>query len=469
MGGGRFDSNSNVIRLESDGSGYRQGYAKIKGEYLPAVKNVFVKKDIRVRLVHPDNGKPSIEIISFYHGSNVYKEITRELRDGNVSSKVKGNIICSTVQEFSDYGNVTSEVKRQFDIKGQLENKNIKRQKFDSMNNLLRRVETELDANNEISRQTVTTQKFNAKNDFISGAILSFDSAGKIISEQEMTPTDAIIGKVIKKDILNSSIGLPTDSKSSLLPKADTSVLAETRMKRELLDNKPIRHYEIIDGERFLVTKNRPVVDNGTRVQEARRDNSRFIADIASKYQNGNITLKTVRVREVDPDTKKHSETGKYETQYIYDSSNKLDHTFTKSEFYDPDKKQIGLREQRVKNGEIIYDGILRYHSDGSSSLLFLNGDGNYEYTNWGAGKEIGQPSLRQSWRVSKTGLPISPLNSDTINQKATPTAEYPGQLADAINSFPTKESTPAPANIIGYDQLPPRLQGIVPDNRLSI
>ncbi|MFI0489635.1 MAG: hypothetical protein ACH344_10250 [Yersinia sp. (in: enterobacteria)] len=436
MGGGRFDSNSNVIRLESDGSGYRQGYAKIKGEYLPAVKDVFVKKDIRVRLVHPDNGKPSIEIISFYHGSNVYKEITRELRDGNVSSKVKGNVICSTVQEFSDYGNVTSEVKQQFDIKGQLENQNIKRQQFDSMNNLLRRVETELDANNEISRQTVTTQKFNAKNDFISGAILSFDSAGKIISEQEMTPTDAIIGKVIKKDILNSSIGLPTDSKSSLLPKADTSVLAETRMKSELLDNKPIRQnrtYETIDGKRFLVTKDE-FINEGTRVQQVRRDNSRFIAEITKNHQDGQIVSQTVKVRELDSATKKYFLSAQYETVYTYDAENNKNTTHSNSKLYGRDGKLISIQDVSVINEEIISDATVKFDSNGYAyNYRFLNSDGKYEN---------------------------SRLNS-TINDI--------DQLADATNSFPTKESTPAPVDNIISSQIPERHRSIVPDRRYPI
>ncbi|MGM7972914.1 hypothetical protein ACS77P_19055 [Yersinia enterocolitica] len=275
-------------------------------------------------------------------------------------------------------------------------------------------------------------------------------TTGKFING--INSVDSINGEIneirLKSQVNESKIFEQGSKSNSSHSGASTPAPAETRVKRELLDSKPIKHYEIIDGERFLVTKNGPVVDNGTRVQEARRGNSRFIADITSEYQNGNVVLKTTRVREVDSVTKKHSVTGKYETQYIYDSNNKLDHTFTKSEFYDPDKKQIGLREQRVKNGEIIYDGILRYHSDGSSSFLFLNGDGNYESTNWGADNKIGQPSVRQSSTVHKTGLPIPPLNSDTINQKATPTTEYPGQLADAINHFPDRERTLTPAPV---------------------
>ncbi|HHH0078471.1 TPA: hypothetical protein ACPZAR_002919, partial [Yersinia enterocolitica] len=85
------------------------------------------------------------------------------------------------------------------------------------------------------------------------------------------------------------------------------------------------------------------------------------------------------------------------------------------------------------------------------------------------AGKEIGQPSLRQSWIVRKTGLPIPPLKSDAINQKVTPTAEYPGQLADAINSFPSKEINPAPTDKIISSQIPERLRNIVPDRRYPI
>ncbi len=436
MGGGRFDSNSNVIRLESDGSGYRQSYAKIKGEYLPAVKDVFVKKDIRVRLVHPDNGKPSIEIISFYHGSNVYKEITRELRDGNVSSKVKGNVICSTVQGFSDYGNVTSEVKQQFDIKGQLENKNIKRQQFDSMNNLLRRVETEVDANNEISHQTVTTQKFNAKKDFISGAILSFDSAGKIIREQEMTPTDAIIDKVIKKDIFNSSIGLPTDSINSPVPKANTSVLAETRMKRELLDNKPIRQnrtYETIDGKRFLVTKDE-FINEGTQVQQVRRDNSRFIAEITKNHQDGQIVSQTAKVRELDSATKKYFLAAQYKTVYAYDSENNKKTTQINSKLYGRDGKLISIKDVADRNGEIIYDATMKFDSNGDGYISrFLHSDGKYE------------------------------------NSEPNSTINDIDQLADATNSFPTKESTPAPVDNIISSQIPERHRSIVPDRRYPI
>ncbi|WP_227739243.1 hypothetical protein, partial [Yersinia artesiana] len=324
------------------------------------------------------------------------------------------------------------------------------------------------DFNNNVKTVTVVQYDYDAVNKKTRQAN-RFEKTQEI-KPQEMREHKNINDKLIQKhQVLESKISDQGFKLNSSPPDASTPVPAETRVKKELLDSKPNKKYELIDGDRFLVTKDGPVVDNGSRVQETRRDNSRFIADITSKYQNGNITLKTVRVREVDPDTKKHSETGKYETQYIYDSSNKLDHTFTKSKFYGPDKKQIGLREQRVKNGEIIYDGILRYHSDGSSSFLFLNGDGNYEYTNWGAGKEIGQPSLRQSWRVSKTGLPISPLNTDTINQKATPTAEYPGQLADAINSFPSKEINPAPTDKIISSQISERLRNIVPDRRYPV
>ncbi|EKN4057543.1 TPA: hypothetical protein U6245_003704 [Yersinia enterocolitica] len=346
--------------------------------------------------------------------------------------------------------------------------KTVRIETFDSATNKINRITEAFDFNNNVKKIVVEQFDYDAVNKKLSQT--NRIEATQDIEPQKMIEHKNINDKLIQKHQVNESKIFEQGSKlNSSPPDASTLAPAETRVKKELLDSKPIKHYEIIDGERFLVTKNRPVVDNGTRVQEARRDNSRFIADITSKYQNGNIILKTARVREVDPDTQKHSETGKYETQYIYDSNNKLDHTFTKSEFYGPDKKQIGLREQRVKNGEIIYDGILRYHSDGSSSLLFLNGDGNYEYTNWVAGKEIGQPSLRQSWIVRKTGLPIPPLKSDTINQKVTPTAEYPGQLADAINSFPSKEINPAPTDKIISSQIPERLRNIVPDRRYPI
>ncbi|HDL8286945.1 TPA: hypothetical protein PXQ99_003771, partial [Yersinia enterocolitica] len=319
---------------------------------------------------------------------------------------------------------------------------------FDSATNKINRITEAFDFNNNVKKIVVEQFDYDAVNKKVSQTNRVEETQD--IESQKMIEHKNFNDKLIQKHQVSESKIFEQGSKlNSSPPDASTPALAETRVKKELLDSKPNKKYELIDGDRFLVTKDGSVVDNGTRVQEARRNNSRFIADITSKYQNGNIILKTARVREVDPDTKKHSETGKYETQYIYDSNNKLDHTFTKSEFYGPDKKQIGLREQRVKNGEIIYDGILRYHSDGSSSYLFLNGDGNYVYTNLVAGKEIGQPSLRQNWIVDKTGLPIPPLKSDTINQKATPTAEYPGQLADAINSFPTREQAPAPVDAI--------------------
>ncbi|EPS8494687.1 hypothetical protein ACVH8U_003619 [Yersinia enterocolitica] len=326
--------------------------------------------------------------------------------------------------------------------------KTVRIKTFDSATNKINRITEAFDFNNNVKKIVVEQFDYDAVNKKVSQTNRVEETQD--IESQKMIEHKNFNDKLIQKHQVSESKIFEQGSKlNSSPPDASTPALAETRVKKELLDSKPNKKYELIDGDRFLVTKDGSVVDNGTRVQEARRNNSRFIADITSKYQNGNIILKTARVREVDPDTKKHSETGKYETQYIYDSNNKLDHTFTKSEFYGPDKKQIGLREQRVKNGEIIYDGILRYHSDGSSSYLFLNGDGNYVYTNLVAGKEIGQPSLRQNWIVDKTGLPIPPLKSDTINQKATPTAEYPGQLADAINSFPTREQAPAPVDAI--------------------
>ncbi|HHL2501878.1 TPA: hypothetical protein ACQ301_003986 [Yersinia enterocolitica] len=346
--------------------------------------------------------------------------------------------------------------------------KTVKIKTFEAATNTMNSIAEEYDFNNNVKKIGVLQFDYDSVNKKISQT--NRVEATQNIEPQEVGEHKNINDKLIQKHQVRESKIFEQGSKlNSSPPDASTLAPAETRVKKELLDSKPNKKYELIDGNRFLVTKDGPVVDNGIRVQEVRRGNSRFIADIASKYQNGNITLKTVRVREVDPDTKKHSETEKYETKYIYDSNNKLDHTFTKSDFYGPDKKQIGLREQRVKNGEIIYDAILRYHSDGSVSSLFLNNDGNYEYTNWGAGKEIGQPSLRQSWRVSKTGLPISPLNSDTINQKATPTAEYPGQLADAINSFPSKEINPAPTDKIISSQIPERLRNIVPDRRYPV
>ncbi|UYJ84954.1 hypothetical protein N4224_21065 [Yersinia enterocolitica] len=240
-------------------------------------------------------------------------------------------------------------------------------------------------------------------------------------------------------------------------------------MKKALLDSKHGKKYEPIDGKRFLVTKDELAVDKSTRVQEVRRDNSRFIANITSNYQNGNVILKTATVREVDPVTKKHLGTEIHKTKYTYDPNNKLPNTHTESKFYGPDKTLIGFRDQRVENKEIFFDSILKYHSDGSNSHLFLNEDGNYENTHWGDGKKIGQSSFLQSWFVSKTGLPIPPLKSDTINPKVTPTAEYPGQLADAINSFPSKEINPAPTDKIISSQIPERLRNIVPDRRYPV
>ncbi|EKN4773715.1 hypothetical protein [Yersinia enterocolitica] len=395
--------------------------------------------------------------ILYSQGSEqIYTKLQRYMKDGwkvkDETTYIWGEIVRSVVTKKQVINNI----------------KTVRIETFDSATNKINRITEAFDFNNNVKKIVVEQFDYDAVNKKLSQT--NRIEATQDIEPQKMIEHKNINDKLIQKHQVNESKIFEQGSKlNSSPPDASTLAPAETRVKKELLDSKPIKHYEIIDGERFLVTKNRPVVDNGTRVQEARRDNSRFIADITSKYQNGNIILKTARVREVDPVTNKHSETGKYETQYIYDSNNKLDHTFTKSEFYGPDKKQIGLREQRVKNGEIIYDGILRYHSDGSSSLLFLNGDGNYEYTNWVAGKEIGQPSLRQSWIVRKTGLPIPPLKSDTINQKVTPTAEYPGQLADAINSFPSKEINPAPTDKIISSQIPERLRNIVPDRRYPI
>ncbi|MGE4669710.1 hypothetical protein [Yersinia enterocolitica] len=322
------------------------------------------------------------------------------------------------------------------------------------------------------------------------------DGTGKVydITTGEITNdinySDSMNGEInntrLKKQVNESKISEQGSKSNSSHPGASTPAPAETKVKSELLNNKPIKHYEIIDGERFLVTKNGPVVDNGTRVQEARRGNSRFIADITSEYQNGNVVSKTTKVREVDPVTQKHSVTGEYETEYTYDSENKLDYTFTRSDFYGPGKKKIGLREQYVKNGEIFYDASLRYQPDGSVSRLFLNSYDKYEYTSrMVAGEESGQPSVRQSRTVRKTGLPIpllksdainpkatptavingqpperlkgivpdrgypmSSSHSDAINSKATPTAEYPGQLANAINSFSDGERALAPAPV---------------------
>ncbi|CNL50914.1 TPA: hypothetical protein ACJ75O_003545 [Yersinia enterocolitica] len=374
--------------------------------------------------------------ILYSQGSEqIYTKLQRYMKDGwkvkDETTYIGGEIVRSVVTKKQVINNI----------------KTVRIETFDSATNKINRITEAFDFNNNVKKIVVEQFDYDAVNKKLSQT--NRIEATQDIEPQKMIEHKNINDKLIQKHQVNESKIFEQGSKlNSSPPDASTPAPAETRVKRELLDSKPIKHYEIIDGERFLVTKNGPVVDNGTRVQEARRGNSRFIADITSEYQNGNVVWKTTRVREVDSVTKKHSVTGKYETQYIYDSNNKLDHTFTKSEFYDPDKKQIGLREQRVKNGEIIYDGILRYHSDGSSSFLFLNGDGNYESTNWGADNKIGQSSLRQSWFVRKTGLPIPPLNSDTINPKVTPTAEYPGQLADAINHFPDRERTLTPAPV---------------------
>ncbi|HDL6887441.1 TPA: hypothetical protein PXL93_003422 [Yersinia enterocolitica] len=361
--------------------------------------------------------------------------------------------------------------------------KTVRIETFDSATNKINRITEAFDFNNNVKKIVVEQFDYDAVNKKVSQTNRVEETQD--IEPQEMREHKNISDKLIQKHQVNESKIFEQGSKlNSSPPDASTLAPAETRVKKELLDSKAKNKYETIDGQRFLVTKAGLAVDNGTRVWEARRDKSRFIADITSKYQNGNVILETARVREVDPVTNKHSVTGIYKTQYIYDSNNKLDHTFTKSEFYGPDKKQIGFREQRVKNKEITFDSILRYHSDGSRSFLFFDGDSNYESTNWADDKEIGQPSFRKSWTVRKTGLPIPPLKSDTINQKATPTTdarvvkiiqksdsiEHIDLLANAINGFPTQERVPAPANnMSGYDQLPQELQRIVPGSRLSI
>ncbi|HDL7377730.1 TPA: hypothetical protein PXN31_004474, partial [Yersinia enterocolitica] len=256
--------------------------------------------------------------ILYSQGSEqIYTKLQRYMKDGwkvkDETTYIGGEIVRSVVTKKQVINNI----------------KTVRIETFDSATNKINRI-TEAFDYDAVNKKLSQTNRIEATQD---------------IEPQKMIEHKNINDKLIQKHQVNESKIFEQGSKlNSSPPDASTLAPAETRVKKELLDSKPIKHYEIIDGERFLVTKNRPVVDNGTRVQEARRDNSRFIADITSKYQNGNIILKTARVREVDPDTQKHSETGKYETQYIYDSNNKLDHTFTKSEFYGPDKKQIGLR-----------------------------------------------------------------------------------------------------------------------------
>lgn len=374
----------------------------------------------------------------------IHTKLQRYMKDGwkvkGETTYVGGEIVRSVVTKKQVINNI----------------KTVITETFDSATNKINRITEAFDFNNNVKKIVVEQFDYDAVNKKLSQT--NRIEATQDIESQKMIEHKNINDKLIQKhQVFESKIFEQESKLNSSPPDASTLAPAETRVKKELLDSKADKKYEPIDGQRFLVTKAGLAVDNGTRVQEARRDNSRFIADITSKYQNGNIILKTARVREVDPVTKKHSVTGIYKTEYIYDSNNKLDSIFTKSEFYGPDKKQIGLREQRVKNGEIFFDAIERYHSDGSSSFLFFDGDSNYESTNWVADKKIGQSSFQQSWFVRKTGLPIPPLKSDTINPEATPTAEYPDQLADAINSFPTKERAPTPVETMFSGTLGPR------------
>lgn len=374
----------------------------------------------------------------------IHTKLQRYMKDGwkvkGETTYVGGEIVRSVVTKKQVINNI----------------KTVITETFDSATNKINRITEAFDFNNNVKKIVVEQFDYDAVNKKLSQT--NRIEATQDIESQKMIEHKNINDKLIQKhQVFESKIFEQESKLNSSPPDASTLAPAETRVKKELLDSKADKKYEPIDGQRFLVTKAGLAVDNGTRVQEARRDNSRFIADITSKYQNGNIILKTARVREVDPVTKKHSEIGEYETHYIYDSNNKLDHTLTKSKFYGPDKKQMGFREQRAKNGEIFYDAIERYHSDGSSSFLFFDGDSNYESTNWVADKKIGQSSFQQSWFVRKTGLPIPPLKSDTINPEATPTAEYPDQLADAINSFPTKERAPTPVETMFSGTLGPR------------
>ncbi|EON3357089.1 hypothetical protein AB9H26_20035 [Yersinia enterocolitica] len=386
----------------------------------------------------------------------IHTKLQRYMKDGwkvkDETTYIGGKIVRSVVTKKQVINNI----------------KTVITETFDSATNKINRITEAFDFNNNVKRIVVEQFDYDPVNKKII-------QTNRVDSTQDIEPQKMIEHKnindeLIQKHQVNESKIFEQGSKlNSSLPDASTHAPAETSVKKALLDSKPGKKYEPIDGKRFLVTKDELAVDKSTRVQEVRRDNSRFIANITSNYQNGNVILKTATVREVDPVTKKHLGTVIHKTKYTYDPNNKLPNTHTESKFYGPDKTLIGFREQRVKNGEIIYDGILRYHSDGSSSFLFLNGDGNYEYTNWGAGKKIGQSSFLQSWFVSKTGLPIPPLKSDTINPKVTPTAEYPGQLADAINSFPSKEINPAPTDKIISSQIPERLRNIVPDRRYPV
>ncbi|CNG74346.1 TPA: hypothetical protein ACPY5Y_003811 [Yersinia enterocolitica] len=386
----------------------------------------------------------------------IHTKLQRYMKDGwkvkDETTYVGGEIVRSVVTKKQVINNI----------------KTVITETFDSATNKINRITEAFDFNNNVKRIVVEQFDYDAVNKKISQT--NRIEATQDIEPQKMIEHKNINDELIQKHQVNESKIFEQGSKlNSSLPDASTHAPAETSVKKALLDSKPGKKYEPIDGKRFLVTKDELAVDKSTRVQEVRRDNSRFIANITSNYQNGNVILKTATVREVDPVTKKHLGTEIHKTKYTYDPNNKLPNTHTESKFYGPDKTLIGFRDQRVENKEIFFDSILKYHSDGSNSHLFLNEDGNYENTHWGDGKKIGQSSFLQSWFVSKTGLPIPPLKSDTINPKVTPTAEYPGQLADAINSFPSKEINPAPTDKIISSQIPERLRNIVPDRRYPV
>ncbi|HHL2561625.1 TPA: hypothetical protein ACQ31I_003552 [Yersinia enterocolitica] len=212
-----------------------------------------------------------------------------------------------------------------------------------------------------------------------------------------------------------------------------TSIPIETK---KLSGSKTIskeRAYENIDGKRFLVTKSK-FIDEKTQVQQVRRDNSRFIAEITKNHQDGHVVSQTVKVRELDSATKNYFLTAQYKTEYTYDSENNKDTTHSNSKFYGRDGKVTSIQDLSVRYGEIIYDATMKYDSNGHAYISrFLNSDGKYE----------------------KSG--------------ANSTISDIGQLADATSSCLIKKSTPTPTNKAGYDQLTQQLQRIVPDNRFPI
>lgn len=291
---------------------------------------------------------------------------------------------------------------------------------FDSATNKMNSIAEISDFNSNVKKIAVAHFDYDAVNNTTRQT--NRVEAAQQIRPQKMTELENVNNKLIQKNHVSESKTSDQGFKLNSSPSdASTLVPAETRVKRELLDSKPIKHYEIIDGKRFLVTKDEFIAE-GTQVQQARRDNSRFIAEITKNHQNGNIVSQTVKVREFDSASKKYFLTAQYKTEYAYDSENNTNTTRSNSQFYGRDGKVISLQDVSVTNGEIVYDTTMKFDSNGHAYISrFLNSDGKYE------------------------------------NSRPNSTISDTSQLADSINSFPTKEINPASVETMISGTLGPR------------